>query len=44
MLAPFINTTIFGALWYQGENDLHYCVDSPKGDGGLHACGNVVDK
>lgn len=29
MVAPFINYTIKGALWYQGENNVHECLEAP---------------
>ena len=50
MVAPFLNMTIFGALWYQGENNVHECIPSADtnsrstGDGGPSACGNVLTK
>jgi len=50
MVAPFLNMTIFGALWYQGENNVHECIPSPDansrstGDGGPSACGNILTK
>ena len=43
MVAPFINMTIYGALWYQGENNVYECMGAGRGqrrDGGLDACGN----
>ena len=44
MVAPFINSTIFGALWYQGENNVHDCVGAGRRDSGIDACGNVQTK
>lgn len=46
MVAPFINYTIFGALWYQGENNVYQCIDAGNRDGGDPdnlACGNVLN-
>jgi len=48
MVAPFLNYTIFGALWYQGENNVHECITdkSQRGgsvDVGTKACGNVLN-
>ena len=44
MVAPFINSTIYGALWYQGENNVHDCVEAGKRDTGIDGCGNVLAK
>lgn len=46
MVAPFINYTIFGALWYQGENNVYECVDAGKRNSendDVKACGNALD-
>jgi hypothetical protein len=46
MVAPFVNYTIFGVLWYQGENDVGTCRRSPAGqvgDDGPTSCGSVLD-
>eukprot|EP00040_Diaphanoeca_grandis_P024611 m.135537 g.135537 ORF g.135537 m.135537 type:complete len:835 (+) comp29800_c0_seq1:114-2618(+) len=49
MVAPFLNFTIFGALWYQGENNVHECINMHGGghstgvDVGPTACGNVLN-
>ena len=47
MVAPFVNYTIFGALWYQGENNVHDCVGAAgHGAGGqdvpIDSCGNSL--
>lgn len=46
MTAPFVNYTIFGALWYQGENNVYECLGAgirPSHDGGPAACGNALN-
>jgi hypothetical protein len=48
---PFVNTTIKGALWWQGENNVFQCHDADDGNqkddsgpgGGPLACGSVED-
>ena len=48
---PMINTTIKGALWWQGENNVFQCHDAINGNqmhdsgpgGGPLACGSVED-
>ena len=48
MLAPFVNMTIFGALWHQGENNVYECmngvdpsvISERTSDGGPLACGD----
>ena len=47
MIAPFINYTVFGVLWYQGENNVHGCVGAAgHGAGGqdvpIDSCGNSL--
>lgn len=54
MVLPNINTTIKGALWYQGENNVFQCHDagsnkqsggpSESPGGGPDACGSVSQK
>lgn len=42
MVAPFINTTIVGAVWYQGENNLFQCLDGRSAPiGNPNACGSA---
>ena len=46
MVAPFINYTIFGALWYQGENNVYECIGAGNRGGqdpDNLACGNVLN-
>jgi len=52
MILPFVNMSIKGALWYQGENNVFQCHDAGDTDqskggrkpsGGPFACGNVGD-
>lgn len=42
MVAPFLNMTIWGALWYQGENDCFTCVC--EGECDISSCGNILNK
>lgn len=51
MVRPFLNMTINGALWYQGENNVFQCPGSASvdqgasaGSGGPLACGSVAAK
>lgn len=47
MVLPFVNMTIKGVLWYQGENNIHQCAgDKTRNRGSepgeLTACGNAT--
>jgi hypothetical protein len=52
MVAPFLNMTIFGALWYQGENNVYECMNgvdpslvrARSSNGGPGACGNILNR
>ena len=40
MIAPVVNYTIYGAIWYQGENNVFQCQPNlPPGD--PNACGSA---
>jgi len=41
MVLPFVNMTIKGALWYQGENNIFQCAAGAEGE--PDACGHVAD-
>lgn len=49
MVRPFLNMTIRGALWYQGENNVFQChganssLQHGKDSGGPLACGSIAD-
>ena len=43
MVAPFVNATITGAIWYQGENNLFQCVGGrQQAIGNPSACGHAA--
>ena len=43
-VAPFVNMSIKGAVWYQGENNVLECSEPGKGgSGGPHACGSAAE-
>ena len=41
MVQPWVNYTIKGAVWYQGENNVFQCVDGALGDPTL--CGSAAN-
>ena len=40
MVLPWVNYTIAGVTWYQGENNVFQCA--PAGPGDPHACGSAA--